>query len=151
LIINQVLYFRDQLDNFLLNPNQLRAHGITVDDVPKCLSKGKSTHSIIIHGENINIPLNLNDIISYFPIRTPTQRELEELNLITLTSDIEWNPHSSTFQELEESFSKNNERTFNIKKVHSQPYCQEIIDDISRKIETVQQQNVSSTEEERFC
>jgi hypothetical protein len=46
LIINQALYFRDQLGNMLLNPNQMRVHGLTVDDCPRHLSNGKSTHSI---------------------------------------------------------------------------------------------------------
>jgi hypothetical protein len=45
-IINQVLYFDTALPHILLNPNQMRAYGIQVEDVPKHLSKGTSSHSI---------------------------------------------------------------------------------------------------------
>jgi hypothetical protein len=45
-IINQELYFDTALPHILLNPNQMRAYGIQVDDVPKHLSKGTSSHSI---------------------------------------------------------------------------------------------------------
>ncbi|KAI2511644.1 hypothetical protein MHU86_2710 [Fragilaria crotonensis] len=34
LIINEALYFGDRVDVTLLNPNQLRANGVTVEDVP---------------------------------------------------------------------------------------------------------------------
>jgi len=34
LIINQALYFGTRLLSMLLNPNQMSAHGILVDDVP---------------------------------------------------------------------------------------------------------------------
>ena len=40
LVINQVLYFGNQLDHVLLNPNQLRAHGFIVEDILKCLARG---------------------------------------------------------------------------------------------------------------
>jgi hypothetical protein len=57
LIINQGLYFGDQLDEILLNPNQIREYGHTVNDVPKRL--GGTTHSIISCDNQINIPLSL--------------------------------------------------------------------------------------------
>ncbi|KAI2502118.1 Reverse transcriptase (RNA-dependent DNA polymerase) [Fragilaria crotonensis] len=37
LIINEALYFGDRVDVTLLNPNQLRANGVTVEDVPASL------------------------------------------------------------------------------------------------------------------
>jgi len=73
LIINQALYFGDQLDEILLNPNQLREYGHTVNDVPKHL--GGTTHSIIIDDQQYSIPLELRGIISYFSVRTPTDFE----------------------------------------------------------------------------
>ncbi len=39
IIINQALYFGDELDDILLNPNQIRAQGNTVEDVPKIFGK----------------------------------------------------------------------------------------------------------------
>jgi hypothetical protein len=55
--INQALYFWDQLDEILLNPNQICAHGDIVDDVPKHL--GGSKHAITIPEEDMTIPLKL--------------------------------------------------------------------------------------------
>lgn len=101
LIINQALYFGDQLSHMLLNPNQLRANGIQVDDVPKHLSSS-SSHSIIINEEKLIIPLKLKGVISYFDARTPTDIELAECQHIFLTSEEEWDPNSNSFENLEE-------------------------------------------------
>jgi len=95
LVINQALYFGDQLDEVLLNPNQIRAYGNIVDDVPKIF--GGTSHSITIPDENIVIPLSMKGIISYFPVRTPTQYEIENCQVVTLTSEAEWDPYSSTY------------------------------------------------------
>jgi hypothetical protein len=103
LIINQGLYFGDQLDEILLNPNQIREYGHTVNDVPKRL--GGTTHSIISCDNQINIPLSLWGVISYFPVGTPTSRELENCTSITLTSDMEWHPYSENFEEEERKYT----------------------------------------------
>jgi hypothetical protein len=50
LIVNQALYFGSHLSHMLFNPNQLRSHGVTVEDVPRHLSS-KSSHSIIVNEE----------------------------------------------------------------------------------------------------
>jgi hypothetical protein len=94
-VINQALYFGDQLDEVLLNPNQIRAYGNIVDDVPKIF--GGTSHSITIPDENIVIPLSMKGIISYFPVHTPTQYEIENCQVVTLTSEAEWDPYSSTY------------------------------------------------------
>lgn len=98
LVINQALYYDNQLDNILLNPNQMRFHGLIVNNIPKHLSQGKSSYSIFIEDETLCIPLNLNGIISYFSVQTPT------------TSEAEWNPYSNLFQgrESELEGSENN-------------------------------------------
>jgi hypothetical protein len=100
LILNQMLYFGDDLPHVLLNPNQLRSNGIVVDDIPRHLSD-KSSHSIKIEEERIEIPLLLKGIILYFNVRTPTVEEIENLPCIELTSSSEWDPHSSLFEDLE--------------------------------------------------
>ena len=76
LIINQALHFGDNIQHMLLNPNQIRAHGIEVDDVPKHLTGGKSTHSIFFPEARLRIPLQLHGVISYFTVRTPTLDEV---------------------------------------------------------------------------
>jgi hypothetical protein len=97
LVINQGLYFGDSLSNSLINPNQMRMNGEEVDDVPKHLSS-KSTHSIYIPEHNLKIPLSMRGVISYIPVRKPTVQELESCWWITLTSDMEWDPHSEDFE-----------------------------------------------------
>jgi hypothetical protein len=54
LILNQALYFGNQLNKILLNPNQLRAYGNIVNDVPKQF--GGSSHSITTSEGDLNIP-----------------------------------------------------------------------------------------------
>jgi hypothetical protein len=99
IIINQALYFGNQIDEILLNPNQIREYGHIVNDVPKHL--GGSTHSIISSDQQIDIPLKLRGIISYFPVRTPTLQEIENCVNLILTSDKEWQPYSDDFQQEE--------------------------------------------------
>ena len=100
LVLNQTLYFGDDLPHVLLNPNQLCSHSIVVNDTPQHLSD-KSSHSIKIEEEKIEIPLLLKGVISYFNVRTPTVEEIENLSHVELTLSSEWDPHSSIFEELE--------------------------------------------------
>ena len=100
LIVNQALYFGSHLSHMLFNPNQLRSHGVTVEDIPRHLSS-KSSHSIIVNEENFSIPLLLNGVISYFQVRKPSIDEVENCRHITLTSNEEWSPYSTRFEELE--------------------------------------------------
>jgi len=96
LIFNKALYFGEQLDDILINPNQHQEYGHTVNDVPKHL--GGTTHSIITDDKQLNIPLELRGIISYFPVRTPTDHELDNCPSIIFTSEYEWNPYSEDFE-----------------------------------------------------
>jgi hypothetical protein len=108
LILGQAIYMADSISNTLLCPNQLRKHGIIVNDCPKHLAppNNPSSHSIICedNGEALNISLNLNGVTSYFNTRTPTTYEIETCRCIHLTDEFSWDPHSDTFQEQEELF-----------------------------------------------
>ncbi len=68
LSINQGLYLGDALSLTLLNLNQVRNHGIIVDDVLKhlALDPEHATHSIYIPKHDIRIPLEMRGIISGF-------------------------------------------------------------------------------------
>jgi hypothetical protein len=101
LIINQALYFGKDLSHILLNPNQMRANEVIVEDIPTHLS-ATSSHSIIIKEEDTTIPLNLMSVISFFRARTPTMYEVENCRQIVQTSEEEWLPYSSNVQELED-------------------------------------------------
>jgi hypothetical protein len=85
----------------------MRAHGLVVDDCPRHLSRGQSTHSIIVEEENFKIPLKLHGIMSYFDVRTPTEEELQNCPHIDFTSySEEWEPYSSTFSNMEASIAQ---------------------------------------------
>ena len=107
LIINQALLVPN-LETTLLNPNQMRANGIIVNDVPKHLTKEptETSHSIYCPTENLRIPLQLRGIISGFRTRIPTINEIESCEWITLTAESPWNPKSEEFQENEEQQEK---------------------------------------------
>jgi len=99
LIFNECLHLGDALENTLMNPNQVRAHGITVDDILKHLSPDPklATHSIYVPKEDLKIPLQLKGVISYFSSRYPTENELQTCQWIEMTSAQEWNPNSTSF------------------------------------------------------
>jgi len=104
LVIHQALLMNDVVQTTLLCPNQLRSHGLIVDDVPVHLShhsQPPSTHSIYVPIDDFRIPLSLSGVISLIETRTPTQDELDTCQWVTLTSEANWNPHSATFQENE--------------------------------------------------
>jgi len=103
LIINEALYFGDRMNHSLLCPNQLRHHGIVVNDTPRVFNP-QSSHSIIIPGK-LELPLMLNGIISLLETRKPTNDELDSCERIDLTSSAPWDPYSNKFQELEDSIA----------------------------------------------
>ena len=98
---NEALIFGDRLQSSLINPNQIRAHGATVSDVPKQFDS-TSTHSIVgieeRKGQTINLPLSLKGIISFLPTSYPTDEQLESCSYITLTSAVPWDPYSTAFE-----------------------------------------------------
>jgi hypothetical protein len=66
------LYFGDRLGHLLICPNQLRAHGLIVDDTPKQLDP-ESQHAIVVKGSDaVKIDLELDGVISYFESTKPT-------------------------------------------------------------------------------
>ena len=79
-IISEALCFGNKIADTLLTPNQLRANRIKVDDVPKQFDP-KSRHSIHSFpkaGEDVEIPLGMQGIISGFTTRKPTWEEYQD-------------------------------------------------------------------------
>jgi hypothetical protein len=90
------------MKNSLLCPNQMRANGVIVDDLPVHLSpERKSTHSIYIPDSDVRLPLKLHGCLSYIPTRLPTTEEIESKTWVILTNEIEWDPYSPSFEEME--------------------------------------------------
>jgi hypothetical protein len=107
LVIHEALYFGDKISQTLLNPNQMRAHGVTVDDTPRQFD-ATSEHAIRVPAQNLTMPLRMHGCISYIPTRKPTQEEMVEFRLldsnswIELTSDVPWEPYSKSFKDQED-------------------------------------------------
>lgn len=105
LVFHQVLYFGEKLGHSLLNPNQLRAAGVRVQDVPRQFDR-LSSHDILIPNEDepLRIPLTLDGVISGFTTRKPTQEELDDPQFphLVCTRDTDWDPQSEAFAEKEE-------------------------------------------------
>jgi hypothetical protein len=104
LIVHEALYFGNELDHSLFNPNQLRDNGISIEDVPRQYDR-TSTHSIYIPEQELMIPLSLDGIMAGFEYQKPTWEEYENNPKIELTADRLWQPHSDDFAEKEQSVS----------------------------------------------
>ena len=111
--VEQALYAPSMKHN-LLCPMQLRTCGVQVSEIPKFLATDPTneTHAIKVEREGddpLIIPLQLHGVTSYFPTFKPILEEWEaaqETDLhVELTSESpEWDPHSPSFQQQEESF-----------------------------------------------
>jgi hypothetical protein len=99
IVIPQALYLGNYIDYTLLCPNQLRHHGVVVDDVPRHLSldPSQATHSIFFPEENVRIPLEMRGVISLFHTRAPSADEIENCKWLCITSEQDWDPHSEDF------------------------------------------------------
>ena len=87
----------------LIPPFILREQGIKVNDTAKihCDDPTKTDHSIVIDSE-LQIPLSLYGVFSYFPTRLPTVDELQSCDNIYLLTPEVFNPHDSSFAHNEE-------------------------------------------------
>jgi len=81
LIVHEALYFGDELEHSLLNPNQIRDNGIRPQQFDK-----ESTHTIYVPSCDLTIPLTLRGIISGFECWKPTWEEYLSLPKVKLTS-----------------------------------------------------------------
>lgn len=81
-----MLWFGNQMTNSLINPNQLRAYGLIVNDDPF-----DHTRDFGIDGDNLFIPFDTTGTVVHFESRTPTNWEKTHLPVILLTGE-DWNP-----------------------------------------------------------
>ena len=81
LLFEQVLYFGTKMSASLLCPNQLRANGNKVQDVP-CQYDTDSPYGLTFIDdeatENLFIPLKMDGVISYLDSQQPSQDEIDE-------------------------------------------------------------------------
>ena len=90
LVFHEGLYYGTKLDHTLINPNQVRAHGIPYWDNPFDRTRGLC----IDIDDGPMIELNLTGTKLKFESRVPTTNELSSCAHIEMTSPHQWNPES---------------------------------------------------------
>jgi hypothetical protein len=109
LILNEAIWMGDKMEHTLVNPNQLRAHGITVQDNPF------STSPIYIstEGHEFSMPLKCEGTILGVTTRTPTDKELQVDSCphVILSSEYDWNPQNVRFPKASRTVEEEVSRT----------------------------------------
>ena len=91
LIFHESLWMGDKLDHTLVNPNQLRTYGVSVQDNPF------DAKHLSITTDDTSVELYLEGTIICGDTRTPTESELSQLPRLILTSPYDWDPHNVCF------------------------------------------------------
>ena len=94
--LNHSIYLGSQKRDAIACPNQLRIHGVDVDDRPTSLFPNiEYTQCVIVDGKVL--PLKIRGPLSYLFIRRPTISEVQnsELQVLQLTSPHGWDPYST--------------------------------------------------------
>ena len=93
LVFNESLWMGDSLTHSLINPNQLHAFGMDVQD------NHFSTEWLLIQPafHDITIPLQTLGTIIFTNTRAPTDQELSKHPHIVLSSNADWDPHHVRF------------------------------------------------------
>ena len=86
LVGDEMLWFGTLLPHSLINPNQLRAYGLTVNDDPF-----DHTRNFGIDLEQTFIPFDTTRRVVHFESRVPTEWEKTHLPTILITGE-DWNP-----------------------------------------------------------
>ena len=81
----------DKLDHTLVNPNQLRAYGVNVQDNPF------DAKPLSITTDDASVELYSEGTIICGDTWTPTESELSQLPRLILTSPHDWDPHNICF------------------------------------------------------
>ena len=91
LVFHESLWMGDKLDHTLVNPNQLRAYGVSVQDNPF------DTKPLSITTDDASVELYSEGMIICGDTRTPTESKLGQLPWLILTSPHDWDPHNVCF------------------------------------------------------
>ena len=83
----------ETMDHTLVNPNKLRAYGMTVQDNPF----SEAPISITAEDHDFVLPLSSKGAILGVATRTPTDKELQTCPHITCLSAHEWDPQNFCF------------------------------------------------------
>ena len=108
LVGEQFLWFGTSLGHSLLNPNQIRANYLKVQDNPFEADSGIS--AVTNHNTDVFIPFDATGTIISFESRVPTEEEKQSLPIIHLTAD-HWDPEDVTLSKVSRSIEENEMRT----------------------------------------
>ena len=91
LIFHESLWMGNKLDHTLVNPNQLRAYGVSVQDNPF------DAKPLSITTDSVSVELYSKGPIICGDSRTSTESELSQLPRLIVTSPHDWDPHNVCF------------------------------------------------------
>ncbi len=98
----------DQMERTLVNPNQLRACGVTVQDNPF----SEAPIFIGTEGDEFALPLKSKGTVLGVATGTPTDQELQTcLPHVQLSSEHEWDPQNVRFPEASRTVEEEISRT----------------------------------------
>ena len=94
LVINEALWFGQQMDHTLISSNQVRADEVELWDNPR-----DSCHDMCINipASDYPVPLKMEGIVAYAETRAPTNKEIRNLPHVELPSDAPCKPEFATF------------------------------------------------------
>ena len=95
LVFKEGLWMGDKMEHTLVNPNQMRLFGITVQDNPVC----ESPLYLTTEDGDFVLSLQMKDTDVMANTRTPTAQALHDCTLIVLSSEHPWDPHRVRFPE----------------------------------------------------
>ena len=99
-IFHESLWMGDKLDHTLVNPNQLQAYGVSVQDNPFDAKPLSIT-------TDASVKLYLEGTIIFGDTRMPIESELGQLPRLILTSPRDWDPHNVCFPSCSRQSSDN--------------------------------------------
>ena len=91
LVFHESLWMGDKLDHTLVNPNQLWAYGVSIQDNPF------DTKPLSITTDDVSVELYLEGTIICGDTWMPTESELGQLPQLILTSPHVWDSHNVCF------------------------------------------------------
>jgi len=108
LVGEQFLWFGSSLEHSLINPNQLRANYLKVQDNPFEPDAGISGNTN--DDDDVFIPFDTTGTIVSFESRVPTEFEVSNLPVIVITAD-QWDPGNVTLSKVSRTIEENEMRT----------------------------------------
>ena len=85
LVGDKILWFGTALDNSLINPNQIRAYSLSINDDPF------NANQLGITAEELFIPVDTTETVVHFESHVPTEWETTHLPVTLITAD-SWDP-----------------------------------------------------------